>query len=198
MKSFRKLGLATASLVFALPAMSAWAGQVYQSDAGHTEVRFGWSHAGVSNQHGEFTTVDATVDLDPDDVEASSVTVTIDASSVSTGVADLDDHLRSGDFLEVETYPEITFESTKITQTSDTTADVEGNLTIHGVTKPVTLAATLTHMGAHPVGEFFDYYSGEWIAFSAETEIDHMEFGVGEFSTGPISIWIDTEMKASD
>lgn len=198
MKSFWKLGLAALSLVLALPAISAWAGQVYQSDAGHTEVRFGWSHVGVSNQHGEFTTVDATVDLDPDDVEASSVTVTIDASSVSTGVEDLDVHLRSADFLEVETYPEITFQSTKITQTGDNTADVEGDLTIHGVTMPVTLAATLTHIGAHPLGEFMDYYGGEWVAFSAETEIDHMEYGVGEFSTGPISIWIDTEMKASE
>ncbi|MEM7123593.1 MAG: YceI family protein [Pseudomonadota bacterium] len=198
MKVSRDLGLAALSFVVAFPAVSALAEQTYEADPGHTEVRFGWSHVGVSNQHGEFTTVDATVVLDPDDVEASSVSVTIDASSVSTGVTDLDDHLRSGDFLGVDTYPEITFESTKITQTSENTADVEGNLTIHGVTKPVTLTTTLTHLGAHPLGEFMDYYGGEWIAFSAVTEIDHMEFGVGEFSTGPISIWIDTEMKASN
>lgn len=198
MKVSRKLGLAALSLVMALPAVSALAEQTYRSDPGHTEVRFGWSHVGVSNQHGEFTVVDAIVNLDPDDAEASSVVVTIDASSVSTGVADLDDHLRSADFLEVETYPEITFESTEITQTGENTADVTGNLTIHGVTKPVTLETTLTHLGEHPLGSVMDYYGGQWVAFSATTEIDHMEFGVGEFSTGPISIWIDTEMKESN
>ncbi len=198
MRLSRSLGLAALSFVVALPAVSALAEQTFEADPGHTEVRFGWSHVGVSNQHGEFLVIDSKVTLDPDNVEQSSVSVTIDASSVFTGVTDLDDHLRSADFLDVETYPEITFESTKITQTGEDTADVDGDLTIHGVTQPVTLDVTLTHMGEHPLGSVMDYYSGEWIAFSAMTEIDHMAFGVGEFSTGPITIWIDTEMKESN
>jgi len=121
--------------------------------------------------------------------------VTIDAASVSTGFEALDTHLKSADFLEVETYPEITFESTSVERTGDMTANITGDLTIHGVTKPVTLETTLTHRGEHPVAAALEYYKGQWVAFSATTEIDHQAFGVGGFSTGPISISIVTEMK---
>ena len=186
------LGLSALLLTF---AVSAQASEIYYTDQGHTEVRFGWSHAGVSMQTGEFTTATGKLVLDPDNVEQSSISVTIDAASVSTGFEALDTHLKSADFLEVETYPEITFESTSIERTGDTTANVIGDLTIHGTTQPVTLETTLTHRGEHPVGAMLDYYKGQWVAFSATTEIDHQAFGVGSFSTGPISIEIVTEMK---
>lgn len=183
--------------VFALIAATSPAyAQSYKTDAGHTEVRFGWSHAGVSTQHAEFTKVEGVLDLDAENVEASTLNVTIDTDSLASGFGPLDDHLKSADFLEVETYPEITFVSTGIERTGDTTADVTGDLTIHGVTKPVTLKATLTHQGEHPLGSAIEYYAGDWVAFSATGEVDHMEFGVGPFSTGPITIMIDTEMKA--
>ena len=187
---------AVLSFVVAATLASPLAAQVYKTDQGHTEVRFGWSHAGVSMQHGEFTKVDGTLDLNVDDVAASTLNVVIDAASVSSGFGPLDDHLKTADFLEVETYPEITFVSTAIEQTGDKTANITGDLTIHGTTKPVTLEATLTHMGEHPLGSVIDYYKGDWVAFSASTVIAHMEFGVGQFSTGPISINIDTELKA--
>ena len=186
---------AALSLMIALPTAWAQAAETYYTDQGHTEVRFGWSHAGVSMQTGEFTTAKGKLVLDPDNVEQSSVTVTIDAASVSTGFGPLDDHLKSKDFLEVETYPEITFVSTSVKKTGDKTADVTGDLTIHGVTKPVTLKTTLTHRGEHPLGGAIDYYKGQWVAFSATTEIDHQAFNVGGFSTGPISITISTELK---
>lgn len=189
---FRFLAL---PLMVALPSAGAFAAETYYADQGHTEVRFGWNHAGVSLQNGEFTTTKATLVLDPDNVEQSTLNVTIDATSVSSGFVPLDDHLKSKDFLEVETYPEITFVSTSVTRTGDTTADVVGDLTIHGVTKPVTLKTTLTHRGEHPLGSVIDYYKGQWVAFSATTEIDHQAFNVGSFSTGPISIEIVTEMK---
>lgn len=172
--------------------------QTFKTDPGHTEIRFGWSHAGVSRQHGEFTKLEGTLDLNAENIEASKLDVTIDASSVSTGVGPLDDHLKTADFLEVEKYPDITFVSTSIKKTGDTTADIVGDLTIQDVTLPVTLKTTLTHQGAHPLGANIDYYKGEWIAFNAKTEIDHMAFGVGPFSTGPIAIEIDTEMKANN
>lgn len=190
-----RFGFAGWMLVAALPVGSAFAAETYYTDQGHTEVRMSWSHAGVSIQTAEFTTVNGTLKLDPDNIEASSVDVTIDAASIATGFGPLDDHLKSADFLEVETYPEITFTSTEVTRTGEETADVTGDLTIHGVTKPVTLQTTLTHRGEHPVGAMLDYYKGQWVAFSATTEIDHMEFGVGPFPTGPISIEIVTEMK---
>ena len=192
MRKLAKLGLPALLLTFAVPTMAA---ETYYTDQGHTEVRFGWSHAGVSMQTGEFTTASGKLVLDPDNVEQSSINVTIDAASVSTGFEALDTHLKSADFLEVETYPEITFESTSIERTGEMTANVKGDLTVHGVTKPVTLETTLTHRGEHPVGAMLDYYKGQWIAFSATTEIDHQAFDVGGFSTGPISISIVTEMK---
>ncbi|MGI9510566.1 MAG: YceI family protein [Geminicoccaceae bacterium] len=192
MRNPAKFGLSAFLLTLAVPALAA---ETYYTDQGHTEVRFGWSHAGVSMQSGEFTTANGKLVLDPDDVEQSSISVTIDAASVSTGFEALDTHLKSADFLEVETYPEITFESTSVERTGDMTADITGDLTIHGVTEPVTLETTLTHRGEHPVGAMLDYYKGQWVAFSATTEIDHQAFGVGGFSTGPISISIVTEMK---
>ncbi len=192
MRNSAKLGLSALLSILAVPALAA---ETYYTDQGHTEVRFGWSHAGVSMQTGEFTKASGKLDLDPDNVEQSSISVTIDAASVSTGFEALDTHLKSADFLEVETYPEITFVSTSIERTGDTTANVTGDLTIHGVTQPVVLETTLTHRGEHPVAAVIDYYKGQWVAFSATTEIDHQAFEVGNFSTGPISIEIVTEMK---
>jgi len=192
--SLVKLLTLTAGLTLA-PITAAFAAETYYADQGHTEIKFSWDHAGVSIQSGEFTKASGKLVIDPENVESSSISVTIDAASVSTGFVPLDDHLKTKDFLEVATYPEITFVSTGVTKTGDDTADVVGDLTIHGVTKPVTLKTKLTHRGEHPVGKFLDYYKGQWIAFSASTEIDHQAFGVGSFSTGPITINISTEMK---
>lgn len=187
------LSLSIASLV--LVPGSAIADQVYATDQGHTEIRFGWNHSGVSRQHAEFTEAKGTLKL-ADDIEKSSIDVTINTPSLSTGFEPLDKHLKSKDFLEVETYPEITFKSTSIKKTGEKTLEVTGNLTMHGVTKPVVLNAEMTHKGKHPVAAFIDYYKGSWVAFRATTEIDHMAFKVGSFSTGPIAIEINTEMKA--
>ena len=171
------------------------AATTYATDQGHTEVLFGWNHAGVSRQNAEFTKAQGTLKLE-DDIEKSSVSVVIDVASLASGYAALDRHLKSPDFLDAATYPEITFESTSIKQTGDKTFDVSGNLSIHGITQPVVLKATMTHQGKHPVAKFIDYYKGDWIAFQATTDIDHMAFKVGNFSTGPISVTINTELKA--
>ena len=189
------LQAAALSAAIALVSAPAWAAETYYFDQGHTEVHFKWSHAGVSMQHGEFTKLDGKLSLDPNNVENSVVDVTIDANSLDSGFQALDEHLKSPDFFDVATYPTITFKSTSVKQTGDDTADIVGDLTIHGVTKPVTLQTKLTHRGAHPVAQFIEYYKGEWVAFHATTEIDHTEFGVGSFNTGTISIEINTEMK---
>ena len=187
------VSLTIASLIVAQG--SAVADQVYATDQGHTEVLFGWSHAGVSRQHAEFEVATGTLNL-ADDIEQSSVDVTIDANSLSTGYELLDKSLKSRKYLAVETYPEITFKSTSVKKTGDKTFDVTGDLTLHGVTKPVVLNAEMTHKGAHPVGKWIDHYKGSWVAFKATTKIDHMAFKVGAFSTGPIEIEINTELKA--
>ena len=196
MRNSAKIALAALLLSVSLPVQQAFANETYYTDQGHTEVRLGWSHAGVSMQSAEFTKVKGKLSLEPDNVEQSTLSVTIDTASISTSFGPLDDHLKSKDFLEVETYPQITFSSTGVKKTGEKTADVTGDLTIHGVTKPVTLKTTLTHRGDHPLGAVIDYYKGKWVAFSATTEIDHVAFDVGgKFPTGPISISIVTEMK---
>ena len=184
-----------ALFAFGISASQVHAQQVYVTDQGHTEVLFNWSHAGVSTQHAEFTIAKGTLNL-AEKIEDSTVSVVIDANSLSSGYGPLDDHIKSKDFLEVATYPEITFKSTGIKRTGDKTFDVMGDLTIHGVTNPVTLATVMTHRGKHPVAAVIDYYKGDWIAFEAKTQIDHMAFEVGSFSTGPITITIHTELKA--
>ncbi|MCP5081692.1 MAG: YceI family protein [Alphaproteobacteria bacterium] len=192
-------GLATGVLLaFILETGAAVAAEVYKFDQGHTEIGFGWSHAGVSMQHGEFIKAEGTLTLDPEKIEASKISVTIDAKSVSTGVTALDTHLKSSDFLDVEKHPTISFQSTSVTKTGAASADVSGDLTLHGVTKPVTLKVKLTHRGSHPVGQYIAHYKGSWVAFAAETVINHLEFGVGSYPAGPndkIMIKINTEMK---
>lgn len=137
--------------------------------------------------------------LDADNVENSSLSATVQSASVSTGFGPLDDHIRNADFLEVETYPTITFESTSVSRTGDKTADITGDLTMHGTTKPVTFAATLTHIGEHPLGSVIDYYKGDWVAFTADTEIDPSDFGVGAtIPVGTLSIELTSEMKAPE
>lgn len=194
MKFAKPLAAATALALLTTPAFA----QVFKTDQGHTEVLFGWSHVGVSRQNAEFTKVDGTLDLNPDNIEASTLSVTIDANSLSSGFGPLDDHLKSTDYLGVADHPEITFTSTSIERTGDTTANVTGDLTIHGVTHPAVLETTLTHQGAHPLAGVIDYYKGDWVAFSATAVIDHMAYGVGSFSTGPIAITINTELKAAE
>lgn len=188
-----KIASLAAAALLAAPAAFA---TTYKTDQGHTEVKFSWSHAGVSVQSGEFTQAEGTLEIDPEKPEAASLNVTIKTNSLATGFGPLDDHLSSADFLEVETYPEITFVSTGIETTGDNTAKVTGDLTIHGTTQSVVLDTTMTHFGPHPLGGVIEYYQGDWAAFEASTTIDHQSFGVGGFSTGPITISIITEMKA--
>jgi len=190
-KTGRLLAIATLA---SLPTF-ALADKTFVSDQGHTEVLFGWSHAGVTRQNGEFTKAVATVEL-ADNIEESSVEVEIDVNSLASGFDKLDEHLKSSDFLNAEKHPTMTFKSTAVEMTGDTSMNVTGDLTIHGVTNPVTLAAEMTLNGEHPLGANIDYYKGQWIAVQATTEIDHTAFKVGSFSTGPIAITINTEMKA--
>ena len=196
--NFRPTHLKKSLVVLGISSLmsSGLMAETFVTDQGHTEVMFGWNHAGVSTQNGQFTSASGTLELG-ESMEDSTISVEIDAASVSTGFGPLDKHLKSADFLEVEKYPTMTFTSSSVKMTGDNSMDVMGDLTIHGVTQPVTLKTELTHAkGEHPLGKNIDYYKGEWIAFKATTEIDHQSFGVGAFSTGPISITINSELKA--
>ncbi|MHB8148464.1 MAG: YceI family protein [Vulcanimicrobiaceae bacterium] len=139
-------------------------------DPTHSSVEFTVRHMVFSKVRGVFTGF--TIDLDIDDATnlPTSINASIDASSVSTNVADRDAHLKSPDFLDAARYPALTFTSTSITGNAAAIA-IAGNLTIHGVTKPVTLAATFDGRGKDPWGN-------DRIAYSATAKINRKDFGL--------------------
>ncbi len=178
---------------------SAFAAGPYKLDNGHTDIRFTWNHAGVSDQSGRFNAFDGELVLDDKDVTKSKLSVTIKTDSLSTGVGRLDTHLKSKDFFEVTKFPEIKFVSSGIKRSGKSTALVTGNLTIRGVTKPVTLDVNLVHLGKHPLGKFIDYYKGDWVGFKAQTTILRSDFDVGRFTpltSDRVTITINTEMSS--
>ncbi len=173
--------------------------EVYKFDPGHTEIRFYYDHAGLSEQSGQWTVIGGEVDFDPANVEATKVTVTVDPASISTGVTALDDHLKSADFFDVGNFPEITFTSTSASQTGDNTLTLVGDLTIKDQTAPVTLNMVLNHNGPHPLGEFFDYYKGEWIGVEGTADMLRSDYGVGMFApvtSDEVRLEISAEMRA--
>jgi len=177
----------------ALPVLAET--RTYATDQGHTEVRFGWDHAGVSRQHGEFDRAEGKLSIDLDDPASASLEVTIDATSLSTGFGPLDDHVKNADFLEVDAHPTIRFTSSSVTRTGDTTADVTGDVVVRGVAVPTKLKVDLTHQGAHPLAQFIDYYKGDWLAFRATGEIDTSSLGFA-LPVGTLVVDISSELKA--
>jgi polyisoprenoid-binding protein YceI len=142
----------------------------WKLDPGHTAVGFVARHMMVTKVRGNFKRFDGEIVV-ADRVEDSRVNVTIDADSITTHSDQRDAHLRSGDFLEIETYPTLTFRSTSVEREGDTSLKVVGDLTIKNVTRPVVLdveyeGAQQTPWGATVAG------------FTARTEIDREDFGI--------------------
>jgi polyisoprenoid-binding protein YceI len=135
MRSF----VALAALI-ALPA----AASTWELDPNHTESSFVVKHLMVSNVRGQFGKTTGTVVQDDKDLTKSKADITIDATTINTRVDKRDAHLKSPDFFDVEKFPTITFKSTKITKGEGNTLKAEGDLTIHGVTKPVVLNVEYT------------------------------------------------------
>jgi polyisoprenoid-binding protein YceI len=140
-------------------------------DASHSSINFHVRHLMVSKVHGRFATWSGTLLLDDQDITRSTVSVTIDAASVDTRDPKRDDHLRNADFLDVEKFPELTFRSTSVDDMGDNELAVHGDLTIHGVTRPVTLAVELG-------GQVKDPWGGTRTGFSAKTQISRKDFGL--------------------
>jgi len=186
MKKF--LAAAGLAAFMAMPAIAA--SSTWNLDPFHTNAQFFVKHLGISTVQGDFTKVTGTVTLDDADVTKSNVSVTIDVNSIDTRVSRRDDDLKSEHFLNAAQFPTITFQSTKVVKSGDTTLKVTGNLTIRGVTKEVTLDVTgptapISAMGSQRRG------------FSATTKINRQDFGV---SADPgmvgddLTILIDGEM----
>ena len=140
-------------------------------DPAHTLVEFAAKHMMFTTVKGRFTGVQGTIEIDPADLSLSSVRAEIDASSISTGDAQRDGHLRSADFFDVEQYPTITFASRRVDPIDPERARVIGDLTIHGVTREVVLDTELQGEGKNPWGKTV-------AGFSATTAINRKDFGL--------------------
>ena len=142
----------------------------YELDQAHRRVGFVARHMMVSKVRGEFTEATATITVAEDPL-ASGVTATIQTASISTGQADRDGHLRSGDFLAAEEFPTIEFRSTGVKSHSGNEFVLAGELTIKGVTRPVDLEVEFEGAGRSPFGT-------DIFGFTAVTEIDREDFGL--------------------
>jgi polyisoprenoid-binding protein YceI len=137
----------------------------------HTQVEFSAKHLGMMTVRGHFAEVNATGELYPDHPEKSKVDVTINTASIRTHNDKRDNDLRSSNFLEVEKFPTIHFKSTKIEEKTPDKGTMTGDLTIKGVTHPVTLNVV-------KYGEFNDPRMGHRIGYAAETKINRKDFGM--------------------
>jgi polyisoprenoid-binding protein YceI len=143
----------------------------YSVDTGHTQVLFTVMHLGISEYTGEFTQPTGSLTLDAANPGNSKVEVTFPIAKVSTTVTALNDHLQKPEFFDAAKFPEGKFVSTKVT-VNGTSATIAGNLTLKGVTKPVTLQAKFTGGGPHPMSKKPN------VGFTATTTIKRSEFGV--------------------
>jgi len=188
--SFRSLLLTSVIAVAPVPALANWT-----LDPSHTVVKFEVNHLGFSNVTGVFRDVEADVSFDPEDISATEVSVTIDAASIDTLWEPRNEHVRSADFLDVESHPEITFVSTGVEATGENTAVITGDLTIRGETNPVSFDAVLNQIGENP----FD--PEQRIAgFTLTGEVDRTAYGI-DFGAPVIGavlpVTVDVELTAA-
>ncbi|WP_432697401.1 YceI family protein [Marinobacterium sp. YM272] len=163
-------GLLAASL--STTGIAQAAPEAYAMDMAHSTVVFNINHLGFSNMFGRFDQFDGDLNFDADNIENSSVNIVIDTESVNTFHGKRNEHLASPDFFNAAEFPEMTFESTKITKTGDNTAKLEGDLTLLGVTKPVTLDLVVNNVGPHP------FTKQPMAGFSATGTVKRSEFGM--------------------
>lgn len=140
-------------------------------DASHSSIDFSVKHMMIATVKGTFDEFEAAISADPHDLTTADIQFSVHVPSINTRNTDRDNHLRSGDFFDAPTHPKMTFQSTHITKRGDGEYDVTGDLTIRGVTKPVTFVATFEGEGKDPWGN-------QKVGFSAEGTINRSEFGL--------------------
>lgn len=166
----RLLGLCCAAALCPVAAKADTA--TYAIDPEHVVIGFTIMHAGYAKVLGHFAEVEGSFTYNDETQELSDVSVTIEAASVDTFLEKRDEHVRSADFLDAEAHPQITFTASGGTPSSETTGTVTGDLTIRGVTQPVTLDVTLNQIADYPC-----CHGKETIGISATTTIQRSAFG---------------------
>ncbi|HPQ50661.1 MAG: YceI family protein [Alphaproteobacteria bacterium] len=166
------LSTAVVALSFGGISQAQAATETYTFDPFHTNLFWKANHFGFSNPSGKFATVSGTVLLDESNPAASSVNVTINTASIVTGIDLFNEHLKADKFFNVEKFPTATFASHKVDITGSETAKVEGNLTLLGITKPVTLDVKLNKIGENPISNL------KTAGFSATGIVKRSDFGI--------------------
>lgn len=181
------------SAMLALVTVSVADAATYDIDANHTQVQFTYNHFGFSHLSGRLNQVTGHFDFNAAKPANSSVEVDIPMSSLSTGVPKLDTHLSSADFFDVAKFPTAHFKSNKVTVVGKNKLVVAGDLTIHGVTKPVRLDVTINNAGMHPMKKVMA------AGFDASTTLNRSEFGVGGYTPMiPDEVRLTISMEAQE
>jgi len=168
--------LAASALALSLLAGTAVAEPIsYDFDKSHANLAFSYNHLGYSTTEGRFGDWDGTLLIDKDTPANSSIEFTVDVASLDTFWADRDKHLLSPDFFDAEKFPSATFKSTQVEQVGENQLEVTGDLTIKGITKPVTLDVNVTALGEHPMAK------KEAAGFAISTVVKRSDFGMDSF-----------------
>ena len=167
----KRFALIAATLLMVSPVFAA----SYSIDPSHTQVQFEYNHFGFSNITGRFDQISGKFELDTKDLSKSEISVEIPINSISTGVEKLDAHLQSPDFFDAAKYPIASFKSKSVQVISDKELHVNGDLTIHGVTKPITLLVKVNNIAMHPMRKVPS------AGFDASTTLKRSDFGVGAY-----------------
>jgi polyisoprenoid-binding protein YceI len=167
---FRRLIVAAAALLAAAPLYAV----TYTLEPQHTQGVVSWNHLGFANPTAQFNNVQGTLEFDPADPTRSSVSVSIPLASMSTGVPDLNDDFRSSDFFDIAKFPTATFKSRKIEKGAmPDTLKVAGDLSVHGITKPVALDVAINKIGTNPRNQV------PTVGFEAMATLKRSDFGLG-------------------
>ncbi len=182
-----RLSAVFSAAVVSLAATQAFAAPAtWKIDPDHTVVVFTVMHAGYARVLGRFSDVSGEFVYDPETRTLGKVSATIGAASVDTALAERDTHVKSADFLDAEAHPQITFVADGGTPLTDTTGTVTGDLTLRGVTKPVTLDVTLNQVAVYPC-----CHGGETVGISATTSLLRSDFG----STYALPVFVGDEVR---
>ncbi|USB43614.1 YceI family protein [Klebsiella africana] len=184
---------ALVSLLALYIPLSQAAATEYSLDPQHTSVVIAWNHFGFSNPTAYISDVSGKISFDKENPEKSSVNVTLPVKTIDTHVKALTDEFLGKDYFDVKTFPEATFQSTRVVSKGGNKYDVEGNLTIKGMTKPVLLHATLNKQDMHPM------VKKQAIGFDATGVIKRSDFKLDKYVpavSDNVTITLSTEAYA--
>lgn len=184
-----------AALVAGTAATAAYAApEAYTLDPSHSQIVFSYNHLGFSTTYGMYSGFEGEIMFDAEAPADSSVTVSFPTASLITGWDERTQHFLTADFFGAEEAPEISFVSTGIEVTGETTGVITGDLTINGVTKSIALDAEMTQMGDHPMA------GKPWVGFNATTTVVRSDFDMGQYApyvSDEVQVMISIEaMKA--